>query len=167
MRIHPTGLAAVQAQPAPAVTVTTAEPPVEPNAAAVGATETEQAAACVNVTVRPATVTVAVRGDVVGLGGAESATVPLPEPDMPLVTLTHAGVLATVHPQMPAASTDRAAVPPAAANVAAPGVTAYVHEGSVTPLRFVQAVISTASVEPNSMETARRGVVRVERMTCS
>jgi hypothetical protein len=59
--IHETLLDAVQLQPAPAVTVTFAVPPLDVVDCDVGEIVKVQLAGCVTVTVRPATVNVPVR----------------------------------------------------------------------------------------------------------
>jgi hypothetical protein len=54
-----------------------------------------QAAGCVIVTVCVATVNVPVRGEVVGLPATKYPTVPLPVPELPLVTAIHGALLLT------------------------------------------------------------------------
>jgi hypothetical protein len=58
-----------------------------------------QAAVCVTVTVLPATLRVPVRLDGAVLAAMENAVVPFPEPDEPLVIVSHAALELAVHAQ--------------------------------------------------------------------
>ena len=77
-------------------------------------------AACVTVNVRPATVRVPVRCELLVLGATVKLAEPLPEPFAPAVTVIHATLLTAVHahpvvvvtvvePLAPAGGTDRLA----------------------------------------------------------
>jgi hypothetical protein len=98
--------------------------PVRPPAGAStvdGDTVKEQvgvaAAAWVTVTVRVATVSEALRGDVVVWAAAEYWTIPFPLPLAPAVTVSHDAELAAVHVHPLGAVTVMAPVPPAAVTV--------------------------------------------------
>jgi hypothetical protein len=104
---------------------------------------------------RPATVKVALRGDVDGFVATVTLTVPLPVPVIPLAMLIQSGPVVTLHGHTPAASTDSVAVPPVAANAFVGGETAYVHDGSVTSLRVVHAG-TTARVPAASASRSNR-----------
>src|SRR5437867_1540960 len=91
MVIHGAVVAAVQSQPAPAVTAAWPVPPLDVEACDVGAIEYVHpppalpAAPWVMVTVCPATLRVPVRGEAAGLAAAEYVTGPLPVPEAPVV----------------------------------------------------------------------------------
>ena len=110
-------LAADQSQPAPEVTVVEPVPP----AAATDKLFDEianvhPAAACVTVNVWPATVSVPLRGDVLGLADALNATLPLPLPVAPPVTVNHPVSLLTpvqAHPVDAVTFVEPVAVPAA------------------------------------------------------
>ena len=110
-------LTAVHAQPASAVTVVDPVPPAAVTDWLVGTSAYVQAAAaCVTVKVCPAIVIVPVRWVVLGLDDALNATVPLPLPLAPLVTVSHDVLLLTpVHVQPAGAVTAVDPVPPPAA----------------------------------------------------
>jgi hypothetical protein len=75
------------------------------------------AAACVTVKVCPATVSVALRVDVVVFAATLKLTLPLPEPVAPVAMLAHAALLVAVqeHPVLVVTATDPE--PPAAAKL--------------------------------------------------
>ena len=80
----------VQEQPEPVWTPTVVVPPSFVMSMSVGATVNEQAAApCVTATVRPATVSVPVRGVVVGLASTVKLNQAVPVPDPPVGMVIH------------------------------------------------------------------------------
>lgn len=85
------------------------------------------AAACVTVTVLLATVRVPVRGVATVFGAIENVTVALPLAAAPLVTVIHEALDAAVQPQLRAATTSTADVPPAASMLTDVGDTVNVH----------------------------------------
>jgi hypothetical protein len=70
-------------------------------------------AAWVTVKTSPAAVIVPLRGELVVLAAATYATVPEPDPLLPLVSVSHDAPLAAVHAQLPPALTTK--LPPAPA----------------------------------------------------
>ena len=100
--IHDSLSVAVQAHPAPAVTVIDRVPPPTPTTTGLGASEYVHvgaaAAACVTVNVCPAIVIVPLRSAPV-LRATVKVTVPLLVPLAPPVTLIHVALLIAVQPQ--------------------------------------------------------------------
>ena len=76
---------------------------------------------CVIVSVRPATVAVPERLDVVLLTATVTVAVPFPSPDPPVSTVIHETLLVVDHAHPVAAVTVVDAGPPAAATVSVPG----------------------------------------------
>ncbi len=107
-------LTAVHAQPAGAVTATVPLPPFEPTLCDPGAIVSLQLIpACVTVKLLPAIVSVPERVDTPVFAAALNETEPLPEPDAPAVTVSHAVLLLTaVHAQPAGAVTATVPVPP-------------------------------------------------------
>jgi hypothetical protein len=124
---------AVQVQPDCVVRVIVPPPPPAVNICDVGAIEYEHvaaAAACVTVNVCPATVSVPVRAAPV-FADALKATVPLPVPDAPAVTVIQSGLFeAAVHAQPAPAVTVIDPVPPAGSTAWVPGAMLNVHAGA-------------------------------------
>ena len=115
MLIHAALLAAVHAQPAPAVTVLLPVPAAAVNVWLLGEIEYAQAPACVTLNVVPAIVSVPDRLVVAVLVATLNAVVPGPVPPAPAVMLIHAALLAAVHAQAAPAVTVLPPVPPVAA----------------------------------------------------
>jgi hypothetical protein len=115
MVIHDTLLAAVQAQPVAAVTVTVALPP-----AAVAFADVAEIVgahgvpACVTVNVAPAIVRVPVRLVEPALAATVNVTVPEPVPAAPVLTVIHAALLTAVQVHPVPAVTVLLPLPPAA-----------------------------------------------------
>ena len=107
---------AVQAQPAPAVTVLLPVPAVEEKDWLVGEIEYEHGADCVTSNVVPAMVRVPERLAVPVFAATLKPTVPGPVPVAPLVTEIHAALLAAVHAHPAPAVTVLPPVPAAAVN---------------------------------------------------
>ena len=84
----------------------------------------QAAAAWFTVYVWPAMVAVPVRGVVTVLAATDRATVPLPLPLAPLVTVSHDAVLAAVQAQPVGLVTDTLAAWPAATALVEPGLIA-------------------------------------------
>ena len=125
--IHAALLAAVQAQPAPAVTVLLPVPAAAVNVWLLGEIEYAQAPACVTLNVVPAIVSVPDRLVVAVLAATLNAVVPGPVPLAPAVTLIHAALLAAVQAQPAPAVTVLLPVPAAAVNVWLLGEIEYAH----------------------------------------
>jgi hypothetical protein len=111
--IHDTLLAAVQAQPAPAVTLTVVVPPPASTVADAGVMAKAQPASWVTVTCWPAIVTAPVRGPLVA-GGTPRDTTPLPLPLVGPLNTIHGAPLAALQAQPAAVVTVVVALPPAA-----------------------------------------------------
>lgn len=110
-------LDAVHAQPVADDTPTVPVVAAAPTERLIGVNVVEQpAATCETVNDRPAMVTVPLRGDAAGLACTLNATLPLPEPLAPPVTLSHDALLTAVQPQPPGATTLVDTAPPAAAD---------------------------------------------------
>jgi hypothetical protein len=109
-------LAAVQAQPVPAVTATAVPaPPLLPIDWLVGLIDAAHPPPCVTVNVCPAIVMVPVRAAPV-FALAAKVTVPLPLPDAPVLTVSHGALLTAVQAQPAATVTSiEAPAPPALA----------------------------------------------------
>jgi hypothetical protein len=108
-------LTAVHAHVLPAVTATLPVPPAAPSDWLVGVIEYEQGAASVTVNVVPAIVIVPLWALVPVLAAALKATVPLPVPLAPEVTVSQDVLLLTaVHAHAAPAVTATLPVPPAA-----------------------------------------------------
>jgi hypothetical protein len=106
-------LDAVQAQPAPAVTLADPVPPAAGTDCELGEIAKVQVeAACVTVNVLPPTVAIAVRCRVVVLAAAENVTVALPVPLAGLVSVSHAVLVDAVHAQPVDVVNDVDAAPP-------------------------------------------------------
>jgi hypothetical protein len=146
--IHERLLEAVHAQPAPAVTENEAVSPPAGDVLAVGDNVYEHAEApdCVTVNVCPAMVIVPVRCVVTVLAATVNATVPLPAPLPPLVTLSHAALLVAVHTQELPAVTAVEAVSPAAGDVLETGDSEYAQPG--TPGCVTAKVLSAMLIVP-------------------
>ncbi len=131
---HAALLDAVHPQPLPTLTATDPLPPAATNAWLLVERLTVQfttgPAACVTVKICPPMVTLAMRPGAVGLTAALNATVPLPVPLLPEVTVSHAASLLAVQLQVPAAVTATDPVPPAAATACAVVASATEHSGS-------------------------------------
>ena len=113
--IHDALLTAVQLQPPATLTAVRPLPAAAVKDCEVGEIDGEHtAAACVTVKVAPAIVSVPVRLEAMGLEATRKPTVPLPDPDAPLVTVIHAALLAAVHAQPVATDTLLLPLPPAA-----------------------------------------------------
>jgi hypothetical protein len=122
-------LDAVHVQPA-AAAVTATVPDVAPAAtdAPVGAIVNVQGTpGCVTVNVRPAMATVPVRSVMVGFAAMLYATVPVPVPATPAVTVIHDALLVAVHPQLACVATATVPVAAAASTETDPGVMPNVH----------------------------------------
>ena len=76
------------------------------------------------VNVNPATISAPDRGPGESFAPADQATIPLPDPLAPEVTVTHEAVLDAVHEHPPDVATLTVPVPPAAGVVALRGVIA-------------------------------------------
>ena len=110
-------LAAVQAQPDPAVTALLPVPPLAGNDALVGeALNVQAAAACVTVNVVPAIVNVPVRFVVAVCAATLKPTLPLPLPVAPLVIVIQLALLEAAQAQPDPADTVLDPVPPLAMN---------------------------------------------------
>jgi len=118
-------LVAVHAQPAVAVTVTVADPPLAAGLADVGDALKLHGNVCVIVTVWPATVSVPVREVVPVFAATLYVTVPLPVPLAPAVTVIQDALLVAVHAQPAVAVTVTVADPPLAAGLADVGDAEY------------------------------------------
>lgn len=114
MVIHGCALAAVQAQPAPAVTLTEPLPPEGATDWESGEMANVHPSPCVIVTVCPATVTVPEREGPES-GATLSVTVPDPVPFAPDVTVIQSALLAAVHGHPADDVIVRVRVPPDAA----------------------------------------------------
>jgi hypothetical protein len=96
--IHEFVVDADQLQPVPTLTLIVPVPPVPFIVRLVGVNEyVHVLAACVTVNVRPATVSVPVRCDVLVLGAMVKLAGPLPDPLAPAVTVIHVTLLSAVH----------------------------------------------------------------------
>src|SRR5207244_7607218 len=113
--IHVSVVVAVHEQPAAAVTVTVPDPPPTATACDAGASvEVHGTPACVTVNVLPAIVSVPVREVPAVFAATLNVTLPLPEPDAPVVTVIHVALLTAVHAQPVGAVTVVLPVPPPA-----------------------------------------------------
>ena len=102
-------------QPPAAVTDTLPVPAASLKLCDVGvAVKVQAAPVCVIDTVCPPTVTVPVRGVAKVLAAADNATVPLPDPLLPEVIVSHEPLLVAVHAHPDAAVTATDSAPPAA-----------------------------------------------------
>ena len=127
--IHASLLTAVQAQADVAVTVTLTLPPPEVADWLAGEMLKEHAAAaCVTAKDWPPAVIVALRLEPAVLAATLYPIVPLPDPDPPLVTLSHDWLLVAVQEQPAGAAIAKLDAPPAEAGDADPGVSANEHE---------------------------------------
>jgi hypothetical protein len=147
---------AVHPHPVVVVTVTLAVPPPAATDALVGDTVKAHVPACVTVTARPATVTVAVRAVVAVLAATVSCTVPLPDP-LVGATVTQLAPDVAVHPHPVVVVTVTLAVPPPAATDALVGDTVKAH---------VPACV-TVTARPATVTVAVRAVVAVLAATVS
>ena len=148
--IHAAPLVAVHAQPEPDVTPTVAEPAPDPSVAPTDeSVKVQEAASCVTVKVRPAIVTVPVRGLVLVLAAIEYPTVPVPLPEPPEVMVIQDALLLAVHAQPAAEVTATEPLAAAAETVVAPG-----EIENVQPAACV-----TANVCPAMLSDPERGVV--------
>jgi hypothetical protein len=123
-------LTAVQLQPAVAVTVTQLLAPALPIDWLVGLTLTvhdDAAPSCVTVNVWPPAVIVPVRGEVVVFAATVNATVPLPKPLAPAVTVIQAALLDAFHAQPALVVTVNEPLPPVASMDCDTGAIAYAH----------------------------------------
>ena len=122
-------LTPVHAQPANVVTVVEPVPPVAATDWLAGSSANVQdVAACVTEKVCPAIVSEPLRCVAFGFAAALNATVPVPLPLAPLVTVSHDVLLLTpVHAQPANVVTVVEPVPPAAATDWLVGLIAYVH----------------------------------------
>ena len=110
---HATGLVAVHAHPSGAVTVIVPLPPPAATDCETGAIVTMHVTpTCVTVKVLPAIVSVPVRDVAVVFAAALNVTDPLPDPDVPAVTVSHASLLVAVHAQPPGAVMATVPLPP-------------------------------------------------------
>jgi hypothetical protein len=150
MEIHETLLTAVHEQPAAAVTVMVGPfPPFFPIESLVGEMSYVHGgggggagADCVTVKVCPATVRVPVRCAPV-LAAIVNATLPLPLPDAPVVTVSHGTLLAAVHAHPLAVVTVIAVPPPPAADaVCDDGLIVYAHPCDCVTLKVCPAIVS-------------------------
>jgi hypothetical protein len=115
--IHAALLAAVHVQPVPAVTPTDPLPPADvSDAEVVESVKVQGAPACVTVTVFPAIVSVPEREVADVFAATVNATVPLPVPELPPLTVIQAVLLAAVHVQPLPAVTPTAPLPAADVN---------------------------------------------------
>ena len=110
-------------------------------------------AACDTVTVCPPIVSVPVRAAPV-LAATPNDTVPLPVPDAPLVTVSHAALAVAVHAHVPCeAVTVTEAGPPASATLWAAGAIVIVHGGGgaacvIVNVRPAAAIVATRDAVP-------------------
>jgi hypothetical protein len=126
--IHASLLVAVQAHPVAAVTVTVPDEPAATALADAGAiVGAHGAPAWVTVKVLPPTVTVPVRGLVVGFAVTLYVADPLPLPVAPALIVIHAALLVAVHAQPVAAVTVMVPVPDDAATFAEAGAIVGAH----------------------------------------
>jgi len=116
MVIHESLLAAVQAHPVAAVTLTDPDPPLAGKLCEAGLMVNAQPLFCVTVKVCPATVIAPMRCGPV-LAATVNWTVPLPLPLAPLEMVIQAALLVAVHAQIAAAVTLTEADPPLAVKV--------------------------------------------------
>src|SRR5439155_1214563 len=113
--IHVSVVVAVHEHPAGDVTVSVPEPPPTATACDAGdSVEVHGTPACVTVKVLPATVSVPVRDVPAVFAATLNVTLPLPEPDAPVVTVIHASLLTAVHAHPVGAVTVVLPVPPPA-----------------------------------------------------
>jgi hypothetical protein len=117
MASHAALLLAVQAHPAPAVTVNDPDAPPDGTVWPAGASENEHPPLCVSVNVWPPAMIVPVRCGP-GLAAARYRTVPFPLPLVPAVIVSHDASLAAVHAHPAAVRTSNVASPPPAGAVA-------------------------------------------------
>lgn len=121
---HAVLLVAAHPHPVVVVTETLAAPPLLPGVALVGDTvKLQEAAACVIVTVCPATVSVPVRDDVTVFVATEYPTAPLPVPLAPLVTVNQLALLVALQAHPLVVVTETLAAPPLAPGIAIVGDT--------------------------------------------
>jgi hypothetical protein len=121
--IHESLLTAVHAHDVVAVTVTLAAPPADVADRPVGAMLKEHAAAaCVTVNEWPPAVMAALRLTPAVLAATLYPTVPSPDPDAPLITLSHDWLLVAVQEHPVGAVIAKLPAPPADAGDADPGV---------------------------------------------
>lgn len=149
-------LTADHAQALVVVTVTLPDPPSADIVCAVGATvyvHGVDAAASVTVTVRPATVTVPDRGDVVRFWAMLSETLPLPVPVAPVATAIQPTLLVAVQVQALPDVTLIVAVPPVSDSEIAVGETEYEQVGSADSV--------TVTICPATVSVPVRGDVSV------
>ena len=148
--IHESLDTACQRQPAAAVTSIVPLPPMLAMDADVGeiVASHDEAPACDTVNACPATVTVPVRGDDELFASTLNATVPLPVPDAPAVTVTHVTLLVAVHSQPVSAVTATEPVPPAEGTDWLVGVIAYVHgtDASASTTCAIESLAPSSSV---------------------
>jgi hypothetical protein len=136
-------LVAVHAQPEAAVTPTAAEPAADPSVAPTEeSVKVQDAASCVTVKVRPAIVTVPVRGLVLVLTATEYPTLPLPLPEAPEVMVIQDALLVAVHaqPVIPVTATEPVAA--AAETVVAPGEMENVQPPACVTVNVCPAMLS-------------------------
>ena len=131
--IHPGMPDADQEQPVPVAIESVLEDPAADTDRLDGVTVKAHTPAWVTVKLRPAMVTVAVRGDVAGLAATIRFTVPLPDPEAPDVTTIHETGLVAVQLQPVPAVTATEADSPAATAFLLPGLIEYVQGGVVPP----------------------------------
>jgi hypothetical protein len=120
--IHGTLLAAVQGQPAPAVTETVPPPPDAATFWVSGAMANVQPCDCTIVTARPAIVAVPVRAGPL-VAAMDTVTDPDPLPLPPAVIVIHASLVEAVHAHPAALVTDTVRVPPPGSTVRLSGET--------------------------------------------
>ena len=122
--IQETLLAAVQAQPVPAVTESVALSPAAGDVRLTGEIEVEQEVVpcCVTVNVCPAAVIVPVRPTPLVFGATVKPTTLVPVPEAPRVIVIQSTLLADVQAQPPPVTTDSVAFSPAAGDVRLVGV---------------------------------------------
>lgn len=110
---HASLLAAVHEHAAGELTATVAVPPLAGTLCDEGEIVAEQMIpVCVTVKVLPAIVSVPVRDVAVVFAAALNVTDPLPDPDVPAVTVSHASLLVAVHAQPPGAVMATVPLPP-------------------------------------------------------
>ena len=132
-------LLAVHAQPAPAETLTFADPPAAGMVSPDGPRPKLQLAAWVTVTLWPAIVSMPVRGPP---AAALNWTVPLPVPVAPEVMDSHGALLLAVHAQPAAPVTVTLPVPPCAGTLADVGSIANVQLAAWVTVKVWPAIVS-------------------------
>jgi len=142
--IHGALLAAVQAQPAGAVTVLLPLPPAAAMDCVVGEIDGEQdAAACVTVNVAPAIVNVPVRLEATVFAAMLNVAEPLPDPVAPPVSVIHGALLTAVQLHPVAALTLLLPLPPAAVTDCVVGVIDGEHEAAAcVTVNVAPAIVS-------------------------